>query len=128
MGILIDTNIAIHMRDRNPMVLDRVDALAEVPKLSIISRIELEGGVFAQPHLSSLRRAGVDVLLAHHEFLEFDSACADIYRSIIETCGFSRPRTLDRMIAATAIVHDLTLITFNGGDFRTIPDLKLEIW
>ena len=37
-------------------------------------------------------------------------------------------RILDRLIAATAIVHDLTLVTINGADFRDIPGLKLEAW
>jgi predicted nucleic acid-binding protein len=29
------------------------------------------------------------------------------------------------MIAATAVVHDLTLITFNKRHFERIPDLRL---
>jgi len=32
------------------------------------------------------------------------------------------------MIAAAALVHDLTVITMNGNDFRDVPGLKLEIW
>jgi predicted nucleic acid-binding protein len=128
MGALIDTNVAIHMRDRDPTILDRVKALGEVPKLSIISRIELEGSVHSQPQFAAKRRAALDILVFRHEFLDFDAACADAYRAIVSTCGFSRSRTLDRMIAATAIVHDLTLITLNGDDFRAIPGLKLDIW
>lgn len=128
MDALIDTNVAIHMRDGDRPTLARVDALGEVPKLSILSRIELENGVYAQPPLTARRRAAVDILLKRHEFLDFTSACADAYRTIIEHCGFSRQRTIDRMIAATAIVHALTLITANGDDFRDIPGLQLEIW
>lgn len=59
---------------------------------------------------------------------DFDGACASVYRTIVDRCSFSRTRVLDRMIAATAIVHDLTLNAINGADFRDIPDLKLEIW
>jgi tRNA(fMet)-specific endonuclease VapC len=32
------------------------------------------------------------------------------------------------MIAATALAHDLTLITMNGKDFRDLPGLKLVEW
>lgn len=128
MGTLIDTNIAIHMRDGDPATLDRLDTLDEVPKLSILSRIELEGGVYAQAPFTAARRIAVDILLARHDVLDFSSTCADVYRTIVERCGFSRPRTIDRMIAATAIVHGLTLITANGDDFRDIPDLRLDIW
>ena len=32
------------------------------------------------------------------------------------------------MIAATALAHDLTLITANGGDFTDIEGLKLMVW
>jgi len=31
-------------------------------------------------------------------------------------------------IAATALVHDLTLITHNVKDFQHIPDLLIEDW
>ena len=32
------------------------------------------------------------------------------------------------MIVATALVHDLTLVTMNGADFNDIAGLKLEVW
>jgi len=32
------------------------------------------------------------------------------------------------MIAAVALVHDLTLVTHNTADFRPIPGLRLEDW
>lgn len=33
---------------------------------------------------------------------------------------------MDLLIAATALEHDLTLLTYNLRDFRLIPDLKLH--
>ena len=128
MAALIDTNIAIHLRDGDDRISDRMEASTELPKLSILSWVELEGGVYARPELTAQRRAFVDLLLNRYELLGFDGSCVETYRTIVERCGFSRVRTLDRMIAATAIVHDLTLITANGADFRDIPGLKLEVW
>jgi predicted nucleic acid-binding protein len=35
---------------------------------------------------------------------------------------------MDLLIAATAIVHDLTLVTRNVTDFQGIPNLRLVDW
>ena len=52
---------------------------------------------------------------------------AAAYRNIVATVGHSRRKTLDRMIAASALVHRLTLVTSNGVDFADIPGLELEV-
>jgi len=128
LATLIDTNIAIHLRDNDPAITTRITDLLALPRLSILTRVELEGGVYARPELAATRRAFIDLMLSQFPFLVFDRACVEAYRVIVGQCGFSRSRILDRMIAATAMAHDLTLITTDGEDFRTIPDLRLEIW
>lgn len=35
---------------------------------------------------------------------------------------------MDLLIAATALVHDLTLVTHNTRDFANVPDLRLADW
>lgn len=35
---------------------------------------------------------------------------------------------MDLMIAATALVHDLTLVTHNTQDFENVPGLRIEDW
>lgn len=35
---------------------------------------------------------------------------------------------LDGLIAATALLHDLTLVTHNVTDFQYVPDLRVEDW
>lgn len=116
------------MRDKSPAVLEGVAALGVIPVISIITLIELEGGVHRKPTKSAIRRARLDAFLTGMIVLEFGRAIAVEYGQIVERCGYSRPRILDRLIAATAIVHDLTLVTINGDDFRQIPGLKLEVW
>ena len=59
---------------------------------------------------------------------DLDEHVVEQYGHIVRDCGFTRARVFDRLIAATAIVHDLTLVTINGPDFRDIPGLKLEVW
>ena len=93
-----------------------------------MSQAELEGGVYRDPRLALFRRQRVDTLLTTIKVVELQQPIVAEYGQIIRRCGFSRRRILDRLIAATAIVHDLTLITINGDDFRDIPGLRLEIW
>jgi len=35
---------------------------------------------------------------------------------------------VDLMIAATALVHDFTLVTHNMADFKHVPGLRIEDW
>lgn len=128
MAFLIDTDVAIHLRDREPGILQLLAELDARPALSVISRVELEGGVYAKPPLAEKRRRALDALLETLAVIPFDTVAADAYRRIVEAIGHSRPKVGDRMIAATAIVHDLTLITMNGGDFNDIPGLALMVW
>ena len=128
MPVLIDTNVAIYLRDGDPEIVARVAALDEPPVMSIITHVELEGGIATKPHLSEVRRSRLAEILAETPVLDFEAIMVDAYRNILEVSGYSRARVLDRMIAATAIAHGLTLITINGDDFRDIPGLDLEIW
>ncbi len=41
--------------------------------------------------------------------------------------GISVP-TIDLMMAAAALVHNLTLVTHNTADYRNIPNLRLDDW
>ena len=128
MNWIIDTNIAIDLRDGDQMMIDRVAALDGAVLLSVVSRVELEGGVYQIPAESGRRRARLDGLLTVLPVLDFDERCADAYRSIIERAGYSRRKVLDRMIAAQALVANATLITCNGDDFRDVPGLTLIEW
>jgi predicted nucleic acid-binding protein len=96
--------------------------------LSVVTRVELEGGVARDPAAAPLRRARLDAILAALPVLAFDDVCADAYRAIVESSGYSRRKLLDRMIAAQALVHRAALITRNEADFRDIPGLELQVW
>jgi predicted nucleic acid-binding protein len=125
---VLDTDVVIHLRDKEPKVTAKVGKLDRPAAISIISRIELENGVQRDPALSGARRLRVDVILDTLQVLPFDSASADTYRRIIEVAGYSRRKLLDRMIAAQALVHRATLVTLNGADFRDVPGLQLLEW
>ncbi len=124
----MDTNIAIHLRDGDEAVTARVAALEGGILLSVISRVELEGGVYRDPARAGVRRPRLDAILAALPVLAFDDAAADAYRQIVEVVGYSRRKLLDRMIAAQALVHRTTLVTLNRGDFLDVPGLDLLSW
>jgi tRNA(fMet)-specific endonuclease VapC len=128
MSHLIDTNIAIALRDNDDAVMSRVQQLIGDLKLSIISHVELMNGLYRDVALVSVRQPRVTELLRAFEVLDFDDKSAAAYTDIIAVCGYSRKKMLDRMIAAQALVYDLELITLNGADFNDIPKLKLQCW
>ncbi len=128
MAYLIGTNVAIHLRDGDQAIMTKVAALDDAVLMSVVTRVELEGGVYRIPEFASIRRARLDAILAAVPTLAFDAAAADIYGAIVSLAGYSRRKLLDRMIAAQALVHRSTLVTMNCDDFSDIPDLKLLAW
>lgn len=128
MDFLIDTDVAIHWRDGHPEVRARLIALGKLPAISVITRIELENGVYSRPPLTKQRRELVDAMLARLSVLDFTDGMAAAYAAILATAGHSKRKVSDRMIAVTAIEHGLTLITMNRRDFSAIAGLALELW
>lgn len=128
MRFALDTSIAIGLRDRDPKVISALRLLDEVPAISLITLAELEGGIYRANGEPKDRRAALDAMLAEVDVLSIERRTIDVYGEIVAALGYSRRQVFDRLIAATAIVHERTLITANGADFRDIPRLSLEVW
>ena len=128
MAFLLDTDVAIHLRDGDPAVTEKVSALDDAVLMSIVTRVELEGGVYREPAHSQARRARLDTMLAAIPTLAFDDSAADAYGAIVANAGYSRRKLLDRMIAAQALVHRASLVTKNAGDYADVPGLSLLAW
>lgn len=128
MACIIDTNVAIHLRDGDAGVAKRLEELGDGVLMSIITRVELEGGVYSVAELSAIRRARLDVIIAAIPALAFDDLAAGFYAAILAEAGYSRHKILDRMIAAQALAHRATLITMNAEDFSDIPGLDYLDW
>jgi predicted nucleic acid-binding protein len=125
---ILDTNVAIHVRDGDAAILAKLAALNDAILISIVTRVELEGGVYREPQHAPVRRARLDVMLKAMPTLAFDDTAADAYANIVAHAGYSRRKLLDRMIAAQALVHRSTLVTLNAADFSDVPGLKLLTW
>ena len=127
-SFLLDTNVVIRLRDGDEGIAEKIGALDGAVLLSIISRVELEGGVYRDPSQASVRRSRLDAILETLPVLPFDNEAADAYRAIVAAAGYSRRKLLDRMIAAQALVHRATLVTQNPADFLDVPGLDVLVW
>ena len=121
----LDTSVAIGLRDRDPAVVTFIRRLAGPGLLSVISQVELEGGVDRDPSQAALRRTRLERLLALLTVVQFGSIEARAYGEIVRAVGYSRRKLIDRMIAAQALVRNATLVTTNPADFRDVPGLQL---
>jgi predicted nucleic acid-binding protein len=127
MPLLIDTDVAIHLRDGDPIVAARM-AETGAPMISAITLGELEADAARDVSGNKLRRRLLDAMLGLVPVLPFTAAESAEYGHIVGVLGYDRRKVLDRMIAAQAIVAGLPLATINGRDFRDIPNLDLLVW
>jgi predicted nucleic acid-binding protein len=126
--ILIDTDVAIHLRDGDPDITRRLDASGRTPIISAVTMVELLGGVAVDQSAGRVRARLLTELLRFVPVMPFTDAEAQAYGEIVAHLGHDRRRVLDRMIAAQAIVAGLPLATINGRDFADVPGLVLEVW
>ncbi len=131
MRLLLDTNTCIEiLRGRNALVLARYAGFARQDiALSAIVRSELLAGALLSAKPESNRQAA-EAFCALYPCLPFDAAAADIH-----ALWHARLRRLgtpigsnDLMIAATALVHGLTIVTHNTSEFARIEGLAVEDW
>jgi tRNA(fMet)-specific endonuclease VapC len=88
---VLDTNVAIHLRDGDAAVTARVASLDGAVLLSVVTPVELEGGICRDLAQSAIRRASLDVMLEALPTVAFDAAAADAYDTIAAHAGYSRP-------------------------------------
>lgn len=93
-----------------------------------MTRIELLNGVYRELELASVRQALLQQVLLQTITLDFSDTTLTRYETIIAATGYSRRKVNDRLIAATALEHGLTLATMNATDFRDVRGLVVEDW
>ncbi len=125
---MLDTSIAIHARDSNAAVLDKLVRYDGIAALSVLSLVELQRGLYKNAADTAIRQSRLLLFLEQVVVLAFDTAAAEAYGRIIAQLGWVKGRDFDRMIAAHAISSKSTLVTSNEVDFRDIPGLAVENW
>ncbi len=118
---LIDTNVVTKYltEELSKPGLDLLDSIIDTneSQTSVITRIELLGFKPDNQHL----------LQFINQFLEISSEYClteDIIQKTIEIRKSYKIKIPDAIIAATALVHDLTLLSDNDSDFGKISGLK----
>lgn len=135
MKYLLDTNIISEPARIAPSaaVLTRLEKHTGVMALSAVTWFELCHGV---NRLSTGRRRAwleaflSDVVAPGFPVVAYDVAAATWHARERARCagdGFA-PALADSMIAATAAVHGLTLVTRNTRDFVVFDGLAVENW
>ena len=114
---LIDTNIIIYLSQKKLKLSDFARNESNL-YLSSITYIEALG----YPFQSRDEEKEVAELCETFERLLLTE---DIEKQTIHIRKSKKIKLPDAIIAATAIVHNLTLVTRNDDDFKNIPDLKI---
>jgi len=131
--------------DTDPVSLnERGDALVRQrlvsvdPKAVFVSVVTVEEMIRGRLAMLARRPQGEPRVHAYRKFLETVLFC-----STISVVAFSsecegrfhelrgqrlRIGSQDLRIAATALVHDMVVVTRNGKDFRRVPGLLIENW
>lgn len=110
--VLLDTDIFVdHLRGARRLISGRNHA-----RYSVITRCELFAG-----HAADEMR--VEQLLAPFGEIEVNRAISERAGRLRRTLPIRMP---DALIAATALEHDLTLVTRNIRDFARVPALRVR--
>lgn len=131
MSYLLDTNVLSELRRREasePVVGWIASRPATTLYLSVLTIGELRKGIEALPE-GARKRGLLDWLEAElpgffaGRVLPLDARVADRWGRLQAQAGRPLP-VIDSLLAATALVHGLTLVSRNLRDFQ-VPDLQL---
>jgi hypothetical protein len=131
MSYLLDTNIVSETVRRNPnkAVIAWLDQLpGEALYVSVLTLGEIRKGI--EGLTDKKRREKLRLWLEHElpawfegRVLPVDLAVADRWGRLLAEVGRPVP-TIDSLLAATALYHELRLVTRNSGDFE-YPGLEV---
>lgn len=122
MPCLIDTNVLIHALTggADAQTLSRIDdAVADNARYSVVTRMELLGWI---GHTTDTRRE-TEALLSQMSQIALTPAVVAAVIDIRSRVAIKLP---DAIIAASALVENLPLMTRDTGAFKRVPGLVLN--
>lgn len=133
---LIDTNVLSELRNRgkaNANVRAWSSAAREADLyISVVTVLELERGVLMMERRDQTQGMRLRAWLETHVIAPFDQRTVPIDMAIARRCAalhVPNPRPeRDALIAATALVHGMTIVTRNIADFQNAGAALLNPW
>jgi toxin FitB len=133
---LLDTNVISELRRRDKADKNVVKWADAIPVLrfflSAISIFEIELGTLRIARKDAAQGAVFRSWIDDHVLPRFEGRILAVDAVVAKRCARLHVpdpcAELDAMIAATAIVHGLTIVTRNDADFKNIEVLLLNPW
>ncbi len=128
---LLDSNVCIHLLNQRHQNIEhqfRKHSPSDIFLCSVVKAELLFGARHSQRVEANLKR--LQIFFSPLGSFYFDDHCAEVYAHIRHQLSISGQLIgpNDLMIAAIAIVNDLTLVTHNQKEFSRISGLNLEDW
>jgi toxin FitB len=137
-GFLLDTNVISELvkSKPEPKVIRWIDGTDEsLLCLSVLSLGEIRKGIASLPNAS--RRVSLEAWLDHDLVLRFAGRILDIDRAVADRWGRMAAKAIaaksplpviDGLLAATAMEHNLTLVTRNTKDVAVADIAVFNPW
>ena len=122
-GILIDSDVLVWLTRGHPGAAQRLHAINPW-RISVVTYIELAQGCRDKAELARLKKG---LTARGTEVLPITPSISQRAADLIDTLALSHSmRLADALIGATALEHDLTLLTANTKHFGAVEGLQVE--
>lgn len=138
MSYLLDTNVISELRKTgdgkaDPHVVTWINAEDTASFfISAITILELERGVLGVQRRDAVQGARLRAWLDNHIRPEFSGRILPIDDAIATRCAYlhvpNRRNEADALMAATALIHGLTVVTRNVRDFEGTGVVVIDPW
>jgi tRNA(fMet)-specific endonuclease VapC len=125
---LLDTSVIVAALRRQPAVLRRLAAAS--PDAIGIPSVAIAELAYGAERSADPTRAGVvwRAFVEPFEVVAFDRPAAESHGRLRFAMPSQPIGERDLLIAATALAHDLTVVTHHVREFRRVPGLAVEEW